>query len=180
MSEECRLRTRIHGFRHSKFHESSFKNATNVLTRSSSVHGRARKHRTRRRIRSARKCRLFRAGGCSQPPGRRRRARRGAEEEAVSGLHCKQSVGGQVLSRSGWTLRRHQGRRSDARPSHQRWLQSDCEKMSSCLTLLPISIAFYMPLPIRHAAEFCKRSRKKADARSIRKPDSAPAISSSE
>ena len=43
----------------------------------------------------------------------------------------QQSFGRQVLSRSGWTLCRHERRGSDAGSAHQRWVQSDCEKVGN-------------------------------------------------
>ena len=55
------------------------------------------------------------------------------KKKAVSRLHREQYFRRQVLSRSGRTLRRLEGRRGHARPPHQRWLQSDCEKVEGIL-----------------------------------------------
>src|SRR6266478_4635890 len=51
------------------------------------------------------------------------------QEDAVSRVQREQSCHRQVLPRSGRTLSRTEGCRGHARPAHQRWVQSDCEKM---------------------------------------------------
>ena len=72
---------------------------------------------------------LLRPGRRRHPPGRRRRPRRSPEEKAVSCLLRQQPLRRQILPSPGRSLRRHQRRRTDPRPSRRGWVQSNSEEV---------------------------------------------------